>query len=137
MYNRAIELKTAPELKRLLSAIGYKKHKCYVSVFPTSGMDINSYWDGGSRDEYTLVDLVSGRPRSMPSSTHPYFDIARKGIVGENEVLSVSDRGNITLKILPENFALIRTGTFCGKAATAHIFVPLANMPRLLTEVIA
>lgn len=129
-----IELKTAPELKRVICAAfgNYKKHKCYMSAFPESGMNINSYWDGGSRDEYALVDLTTFRRATMPTSTHPYFDVARYGVHGENEHVSVDSRGNITLKHLPENFALVRSGTFCGKPATAHVYFNAANMPKLL-----
>ena len=129
-----IELKTAPEVKRVVLAAfpGYRKHNAYLSAFPESGMNVNSYWDGGSKDEYAIVDLSTMRMKPMPTSTHPYFDVARYGIQGSNELVEVTDRGNITLKQLPENFALVRAGTFCGKQATAHVFFPLANMPNLL-----
>lgn len=129
-----IELKTAPEVKRVVLAAfpSYRKHNAWLSAFPESGMNVNSYWDGGSKDEYAIVDLATMRTKPMPSSTHPYFDVARYGIQGSNDLVEVSDRGNITLKQLPENFAIVRAGTFCGKAATAHVFIPAANMPRLL-----
>ena len=129
-----VDLKTAPEIKKLLAAIGYKKHKAGIAVFPESGMNINSYWDGGSRDEYTAVDLATGRARPLPTATHPYFDVARYGIAGENSMLAVSDRGNITLKEIPPNVALIAHGTFCGKAATARVYFHPSNMPALLTD---
>jgi hypothetical protein len=125
-------LKTQPELKRVITAAfpNYRKHNAWLSEFrPT---EINSYWDGGSRDEYAIVDLVTGQRKNLPTSTHPYFDVARYGVQGENEMVAVSERGNITLKLLPENFALVRSGTFCGKPATAHVFVNAVNMPRLL-----
>jgi hypothetical protein len=34
---------------------------------------------------------------------------------------------------LPEGFALIEAGTFCGKPATAHIFLNPANITKLLS----
>lgn len=127
-----VELKNVPELKRLLAVAfpGYRKHNVYISAFRE--MNINSYWDGGSKDEYAVVELTTMSKRALPSSSHPFFDIARQGIQGENSMVAVSERGNITLKQLPENFALVAAGTFCGKAATAHIYFNEANMPKLL-----
>ena len=69
----------------------------------------------------------------MPTSTHPYFDVARYGLANkENEVISVDHVGNIELKILPEGFALVSAGTFCGKPATAHVYLNPANLAKLL-----
>lgn len=129
-----ITLKTAPELKRVISAgfPSYKKLRAFLSAFPESGMNINSFWDGGSRDEYAIVELATNRRKNLPTSTHPYFDVERKGIAGESEVITVSDRGNITLKTLPEGFALVSCGIFCGKTATAHVYLNPANMAKML-----
>mgnify|MGYP001563450181 CR=1 FL=1 len=129
-----ISLKSAPEVKRVVTVAfpEYKKHNAYLSVFPEAGMNINSYWDGGSKDEYAIVDLATMTQKPMPTTTHPYFDIMAKGIQGENAFLEVSQRGNVTLKVLPENFALVSAGTFCGKRATAHVYLPAQNMPKLL-----
>lgn len=129
-----ISLKTAPELRRLIAAgfPTYKKHNAFLSTFPESGENINSYWDGGSRDEFAIVELATFARKDLPTSTHPYFDVSRRGIAGESEVIAVSRAGNITLKILPEGFALIRAGIFCGKPATAHVFVNPANLAKML-----
>src|SRR5262245_54648918 len=123
-----IELKAVPELKKLVTTAfpGYKKHNVWLSVFHE--MDINSYWDGGSKDTYVLVDLVSGTRKSLPTSTHPYYDVARHVEPGENALISVDARGFITLKQLPENYALVQGGIFCGKTATCHVYVNAANM---------
>jgi hypothetical protein len=131
-----IALSTRPEVKAVLKAgfPSYNKRKCYVSVWPGS-QRINSYWDGGSRDEYAIVELATLRRHPLPTSTHPYFDLAGKGIHSvEDQHVIVDHVGNVTLKHLPEGFVLISAGTFCGKPATAHIWVPAANMPRLLPE---
>ncbi len=130
----AIELKSAPDLKRVVTAAfpGYKKHRAYVSVF-NGGVNINSYWDGGSRDEYAIVELETLQRRALPTSSHPYFDVARKGLVDvETAAISVNHIGGVTLKILPEGYALVAAGTFCGKPATAHVYLNAANMPKYL-----
>ncbi len=127
---QTIELKNEPEMKRLILAAfpGYKKHRAFLSTFH-GGITLNSYWDGGSRDEYAIVDRATMRRKLLPTSTHPYFDVAKIGVHGENEFVSIDTRGNITLNQLPAGYALIAAGTFCGKAATAHVY--LAPVPEL------
>jgi hypothetical protein len=132
MANR-IELKSAPEVKRVVCTAfpSYRKLTAFLSPFHP--MTVNSYWDGGSRDEYAIVELATMQRKSMPTSTHPYFDVARYGMSDkENEVISVDHVGNITLKILPEGFALVAAGTFCGKPMTANVYVNPANLAKLL-----
>ncbi len=126
------ELKNNPTLKAFVARVlpSYRKHNVYVSEF--GSRNINSYWDGGSKSDYCLVDLNTMRTLPLPSSSHPYFDVARYTAGGENESVSIDHAGNITLKVLPPNTALIETGYFCGKPSTAHIFVNADNMPRLI-----
>lgn len=130
-----VVLKQHPEIKAIVTAAfpGYKKHKAWLRTMGPSGQGINSYWDGGSRAEYALVDLATGRRVALPTNTHPYFDIARAGLAGaEDSAVVVDHRGNVTLKILPEGIALVQAGTFCGKPATATVILNPANMAKLL-----
>jgi hypothetical protein len=131
-----IELKSAPEVKRvILTAFpSYRKMTAFLSPWPGS-MNINSYWDGGSRDEYAIVELATMQRKPMPTSTHPYFDVARYGLANkDNGVVETDHVGNITLKLLPEGFALVAAGTFCGKPMTANVYVNPANLAKLLPE---
>lgn len=131
-----IELKTSPELKKLIQSAfpSYKKQKAFLSAFPENGMNINSFWDGGSRDEYVVIDLATGKRKPLPTSTHPYFDIAARGLAGQETPDIESDtRGNLRLRGLPEGFALVQGGTFCGKTATAHVYLNQANLTKMLT----
>ena len=130
-----IELKAHPEVKRVILAAfpGYKKHNAYMQEFGPSGKSINSYWDGGSRSEYAIVHIPSLQRKSLPTSTHPYFDVARQGLANaENQDLTVDHVGNVTLKNLPVDFALVQAGISCGKPATATIWVNAANLTKLL-----
>ena len=132
----AIELKSNPAVVAVIRAAfpDYRKHKAFLHVFGEHGKGINSYWDGGSRAEYAIVHLPTMQRKALPTSTHPYFDIARKGLAGaENSDLAVDARGNVTLLRLPEDFVLVQAGICCGKPATASVYVNAANMPRLLT----
>lgn len=132
-YLTTVELRSAPELKRIVKAAfpRYAKKNVFLSKF--SPTQINSYWDGGSRDTYVLINLATMQDQPLPTSTHPYFDVAAKGMAGgSSDAVEVSDRGNITLKVLPDGFALVRAGTFQGKPSTAHIYLPDSNMTKFL-----
>ena len=132
MY-QTVTLKDAPEVKRIVLAAfaGYRKLKATLSEF--HGQNINSYWDGGSKSEYAVVDLETGKRLSLPTHSHPYFEVVRQGFANtENAAISVDHAGNITLNVLPPNCVLVEAGTFCGKPATAHIYVLAENMTKLL-----
>jgi hypothetical protein len=132
---QTITLRIAPEVKRVIQLAfpSYKKHNAFLSAFPDNGKNINSYWDGGSRDEYAIVNLATMQRQPMPTSTHPFFDIANRGLVNsEDKHLAVDHVGNVTLKFLPDSFALVQSGTFCGKPATAHVYLNSANMTKFL-----
>jgi len=133
---QTIELRTAPEVRRAVVAAfpNYRKHNAFLSVFPESGLSVNSYWDGGSKTYYAVIDLVTLKTHSLPTSTHPYFDVAARGLVNAQDADVIVDHvGNITLKHLPEGFAVISAGTFCGKPATAHVYLNPNNLAKLLT----
>jgi hypothetical protein len=134
MNSERIELKSAQEVKRVVTTAfpGYKKHNAYLSAFPGS-LNINSCWDGGSRDEYAIVELATMSRKPMPTSTHPFFDITARGMANmDNGVVETDRVGNVTLKMLPEGFALVAAGTFCGKQATAHVYLNPANLNKFL-----
>jgi hypothetical protein len=134
-YINTVQLKDAPEVKAIIeNASGkYSKRKAYISVFPESGIPINSYWDGGSKTYFAVIDLATMRRKDLPSSTHPYFDVARHGFTNmETADVAVDSKGNLTLKRLPEGFALVETGIFCGKTATARVYLNPANMAKYL-----
>jgi len=129
-----IELKTAPEVKCLIQAAfpTYKKRRAYLSAF-NGERNINSYWDGGSRSVYAIVELATMQRKALPTRTHPYFEITALGMANsESEIVRTDHVGNLYLKVLPAGFALVETGTFCGKDATAHIWLNAENMPKYL-----
>jgi len=133
MY-QSIELRQAPEVKRLVLAAfpSYRKLRASIAAFPGC-VNINSYWDGGSRSEFALVELATMVRKPLPTRTHPFFEVAARGMANqESEVLKVDHVGNVSLKVLPEGFALVEAGTFCGKPATAHVYLNPANMAKLL-----
>jgi hypothetical protein len=130
---QTINLKQHPEVAAIIKAAfpSYKKHNAFLREFcPTN---INSYWDGGSKDYFALVDLDTMRAVPMPSSTHPFYEVASRGLANkETQVIESDHVGNLTLKVLPENYALVSCGTFCGKPATASIKVNASNLTKFL-----
>ena len=131
-----IDLAKRSAIKRIvLTAFPeYRKRKVFLSEFSESGKNINSFWEGGSRNVYAIVHLPSMSRSTLPTQTHPYFDVALRGAARQETPDIVSDaQGNVTLKRLPVDFALVEAGTFCGKPATAHIYLHGANLPNLLT----
>jgi hypothetical protein len=113
-----IELKTAPELLKVIRAAdpNYRKRQATLSASETVGL-YGTYWDGGSRSTYTAVDLLTGRSKGAPQYDPPQFGGPR--IVPEVAI--------------PEGIAIVQTGIFMGKTATASVYVNPANMAKLLT----
>lgn len=133
--NQALELKSNPDVARVIRVANpsYKKRQAFVSAFSGHGVSINSYWDSGSRDYFAVVELATMTLRPLPTRAHPFFEVAARGLAStENETVAVDHVGNITLKVLPEGFALVRTGVFCGKPGTAHVYLNPANFAKLL-----
>ncbi len=83
---------------------GYRKHHVYVTV--SKSVNVNSYWDGGSIENFTLVHknnprmplrILEGQTPNTPANPH-----------GSDHVL------------LPGEI-IIQTGVFMGKPATACV----------------
>lgn len=66
---------------------------------------MNLNWDGGSRDTYTLVDLTTRTTTPLGNSMAAPWDNSDEGRKVD----------------IPQGFAVVRTGTFCGKPATMNI----------------
>ncbi len=91
-----------PEIGRIVSA-AFPKNKKTISVREFVGQNVNSYWDSGSRDEYSLVNLSTLEVWHVPHK-HPHYD-----------------KQTIDLESLPPNCVLVSGGIFRGK--TAHCTV--------------
>jgi hypothetical protein len=133
-----VNLKQYPELKRVIlqGFPGYRKHSAFVHTFG-GRVNISSYWDGGSKDYFSVVELQSGRSHPISGSSHPFYDIARHGMANQQSAdgfVSSDHVGNVYLNELPEGFALVRSGTFRGKPGVATIYFNAADMPKQLTD---
>jgi hypothetical protein len=116
MY-QALELKTAPEVLRLIRAAdpSYRKTRAYLHVSESVSLS-GTYWDGGSRSTYTAVDLATGRSKGAPQYDPPQFGGPRAAPV----------------VVIPEGVAIVETGVFCGKTANASVYINPVNAAKLL-----
>jgi len=90
--------KVTPEIKGLLYS--YKKKTVFIQAYPPdTEYHIDSYWDGGSKTTYTLINLLG-------SCSFPTPEKSSKGYPGNY------------YKLRPGEI-LLSTGFFCGKPATA------------------
>lgn len=114
---KTVTLKDHPEVMRAIRAADptYRKQKAYLIVSERVTLS-GTYWDGGSRSTYTAIDLATGRNAGAPQYAPPQFG-------GPRTAPEVD---------LPSDVAIVETGTFCGKTATATVYVNPANMAKLL-----
>jgi hypothetical protein len=114
------------ELRPILSAT-FPRNRKDVSVKEFIGpLRCNSYWDGGSKDEYFLCSLADGKRIQFPTS-HPYFDRCSDG-----------DRaGILEVRELPEGTCLVQGGTTMGKPATVTVYFRSENLAKLLPPPVA
>lgn len=136
MQSIKVNLAGAKEVKAVVRAAfpDYRKLNAWLSEFPANGLQVNSYWSGGTKEEFAIVELSTLTRKHIPTSTHPYFDVAARGLAnGQDADIVIDHVGNITLKHLPEGYALVRAGYSCGKPATAHVYLNAANMTLMLS----
>jgi hypothetical protein len=109
---QTVTLSGFPEIARLMPR-GYKKRKAFIQSREKITLS-NTYWDGGSRSSYTIVNIVTGQITTCAQYAPPEFG-------GITPVIKIDD-----------DIAIIETGVFCGKPATASVFVSPENYNKLL-----
>ena len=112
-----LSLKDHPEVRRVIQAAApqYRKREVYFNVEETVALT-GTYWSEGSHYSYHAIELTTGRTVAAPQFDPPQFGGPR-----------------VTPRVaIPEGIAIVRTGTFCGKPATASIYICPANAAKLL-----
>ena len=100
---------TVRQTRQTKALTGSKKTRLYLRVVtPGATVQTPSYWDGGSRDDWTIHR--PGSRTSVPTN-HPFFEAGAKSTV-------TLDHGTL----------LVQTGVFCGKPATPTIHATLATL---------
>ena len=92
----------APEVAKYVNAVGSRKRSAFTSERSAGSPEkFRSYWDGGSRDEYTA--FRNGSRIQIPVGGAPFFT--------PEPAEWVPQAGDV----------LVIHGTFCGKPSTPHI----------------
>lgn len=112
-----VTLRTAPELARIIRAAApdYRKREAVLLARDTVTIT-GTYWSDGSRSTYHAVDLRTLRQLPAPQYAPPQFG----GPATDPQVS------------IPEGVAIVETGIFQGKPATARVYLNPANMARLI-----
>jgi hypothetical protein len=118
MANRIYLDKLDPLTSRIVGvafpAYRGKKFAIEIRDYP---IDVRSYWDGGSRDYFTFVNLTTYETMAMPAQSG--FD---RQIQGADSVT------------IPAGFACVQHTIFCGKDLGLTIIVGPSNAALLITE---
>ena len=102
----------APEIVQVLKTAfpEYNGHKFQLKTL-TNGLSVGSYWSGGSRSYFKLVNLATLKTMNVPES--------RKPIIANN---------------VPDGVALAQHDIFCGKDMGLILHVLPSNLSRLLVN---
>jgi hypothetical protein len=112
-----IQLKNAPEVKRVIQAADPTYRKREAALIPEVTVALRgTYWDEGTHYTYTAVRLDTLEAFPAPQYNPPQFGGPAQ-----------TPRCDI-----PEGVAIVKTGHFCGKTATAYVYLNPANMAKLL-----
>jgi hypothetical protein len=100
--------KTTPQVKALT---GSKRHT--FRIYPRPSTSTNSYWDGGSRNEYQVINMNTGKTFTPPPGAYPFTT--------PNEYT------------LQPGDVVIVTGTLMGKPAYPHFICREEELPAVKT----
>jgi len=105
----------SPEVQEIakLAFPDYTGKKFKVSAF-SGPMDLTSYWDGGSRSYYAIVNLSTNKVKSVPENG------------------SMQTRKSFRITKLPPNFAVVENSIFMGKDSGITIHINTENISKML-----
>lgn len=96
------------------------KGKMFQLKVATGPLNMRSYWDGGSRDYWMLLNTATGVAQEMPAQ-HPFFD---KQILGSDKVELV------------ENVVAVQHCIFCGKDLGLTVYIHPSNATKMIGTII-
>lgn len=113
--NESAYYSDAPEIRDIASKAfpGYSGRSFKVDTF-SGPMTLRSYWDGGSKTDYAIVNMKTGRSKPIPENGGPYGGKAFR------------------ISKLPEGFAVVAHNTFTGKDMGITIYVNPENISKML-----
>ena len=95
---------------------GYRGRKFRLEAHdnPAFSMNLNSYWSGGSRDYFQLINLSTMQTLPIPQNGTMFDD---------NDLREVP---------IPEGIAVVEHSIFCGKDCGITVHISAANAAKLL-----
>lgn len=93
------------QVRALKAAIGYKGRKEVMYVPFQAGMRVNSYWSGGSRDYWFLVNVKSFVTKEIPQNGTPF------------------DKLDLTCDVLAPNEVLVKVTHCAGRQLAPIIYM--------------
>lgn len=105
-----VQLKDRPDLKAIIAMVDptWRKQKAILTTGRNEVQLSGTYWDGGTCNNYYLVNLKTRRCTPLPNYAPPQFGGPKEDPVQQ----------------LEDGFAVVRMGIFCGKPATPIIYLP-------------
>jgi hypothetical protein len=105
-----VTLKDRPDLLKIIRAVDPKFRKQKAFLHHRNEVTLSgTYWDGGSRSSYFLVNLDTGYVKPAAHYAPPQYGGPRQDPVQKIEA----------------GFAVVEMGIFCGKPATPSIYLPI------------
>lgn len=117
-----IDLKAEPGLATIIQAAYPDRKDTTIVVYPFRPLNVNSYWDGGCRNDYALVSLTTLEVVHLPES-HPYFTLGANG----------KPIGNVELKQLPEGTCLVH----CPNRGSITVWLHPENVATFLPTAVS
>jgi len=104
---------TEPSVARILKGIGGREARIRPDLTSEPFRFSGNYWSGGTRHEYTVVDVATGERVSLPSNGFHQPD-------GES--------------VIPQGYVVVEHGTFCGKRMVPTIHTHPGDLAGALPE---
>lgn len=101
-----VDLEKGSRLAEIVRLVGSRKRRVIMSRPATTVTLSGTYWSGGSRSDYWLVDLNTNQAQPLAHANPSQFG----GPVQDPEIQ------------LQPNQVVVKTGVFCGKPATPTIY---------------
>lgn len=114
IYLNKLDATSARIVRAAFPSYQGKKFSIEIRDYP---IDVRSYWDGGSRDYFTFVNLQTFETMAMPAQSG--FD---RQIQGSDSVS------------IPTGFACVQHSIFCGKDHGITIIVGPSNAALLISD---
>ena len=107
-----LNLNDNKDVKRVAKAAfpAYNGRKFRVEFGVTHPINVRSYWDGGSKTSYAIVDLATNWVKHIPEG-HPMFN-------------KKPDWIDLDAFVIPEGQVLVSKSVVCGKNTGITIFTP-------------